>query len=444
MIERLLDEVLAQQRNANALQRFWILLEIRIADRECRVGLLGNEPLRQRGEWIARIEVTRFWILHCIEHQGRIAQRARMNAGAIVEPLIADAAAVGNDALGRENERNAATRRRALTRRARLFANADRRKIAADHRTRTAARTAHDALSVIGIARLSAPRADLLSAGHPIEFRLRLAARIARTCVELVRVRFAIDDRALGAQLRDERRVERRRIHREVDVVVRRGAHVLRVVRVLERRHDAVHRQGLEIGVRAVLRIELRCAFQRVWLLAKFFACHRCARGQRPRRWMRIELAFARDRALAADIQGLQRIDLPGVRQADAHAHLRDDARIRDSRLHAAVFERQTLVLIQVRKYRGCLHRLGGKHERLARTHIPFARFDAPAVWRDQRRADPVVCLGPIDISLHHTCARRLTRLDRGMNVRNGRLFHLELDRRGGICAVEGSRCDTA
>ena len=138
-----------------------------------------------------------------------------------------------------------------------------------------------------------------------------------------MRDRLRVDDRALRAQLRDERRVERRHVHREIDVVVRRRAHVLRVERILERRDDAVHRQRREVGIAAVLRVELGGALERVGLLAEFLARGRRAGGQRPGRGMRVERALAGDRALAADVERLERVDWPGVGNADAHAHLR-------------------------------------------------------------------------------------------------------------------------
>ena len=67
------------------------------------------------------------------------------------------------------------------------------------------------------------------------------------------------------------------------DVVVRRRAHVLRVVRILERRDDAVHRHRREVGIAAVLRVELGGALERIGLLAELFARGGRAGGQRAR-----------------------------------------------------------------------------------------------------------------------------------------------------------------
>ena len=68
-------------------------------------------------------------------------------------------------------------------------------------------------------------------------------------------------------------------------------------------------------GLRAVLRIELRGALERIGLLAEFLARRRRAGRQRARGGMRVELALAGDRAFAANVQRFERVDLPGVRE---------------------------------------------------------------------------------------------------------------------------------
>ena len=78
----------------------------------------------------------------------------------------------------------------------------------------------------------------------------RPVRRVARAGVELVRDGLRVDDRALGAQPRHDRGIERRHIHREGDVAVGRRPHVFRVERILERRDDAVHRQRGQVGIR--------------------------------------------------------------------------------------------------------------------------------------------------------------------------------------------------
>ena len=101
---------------------------------------------------------------------------------------------------------------------------------------------------------------------------------------------------------------------------------------------------------------------------------------------MRIERALAGDRAFAADVQRLERIELPGIRDPDAHAHLRHHARIGHGPFHAAVVERQALVLIEVGKDRGSLRRPGREHQRRAGAHVSCRRRDISAVGGEQRR----------------------------------------------------------
>ena len=105
--------------------------------------------------------------------------------------------------------------------------------------------------------------------------RLVAAAGIAGTPVVFGVHCLGEDDGALVAQLLDQHVVARR----EIDVVGRvaptGGAHVLGVERILEREHDAVHRQRVEIGMSTELGIELGGALERIGKMAKVFAHRR-------------------------------------------------------------------------------------------------------------------------------------------------------------------------
>ena len=72
----------------------------------------------------------------------------------------------------------------------------------------------------------------------------------------------------------------------EVDVVARvaagRGAHVLRVERILEREDDAIHRHLLEVGMAPIGGVELGRALQRVGKPAKLIAHGGRAGGSGP------------------------------------------------------------------------------------------------------------------------------------------------------------------
>src|SRR3990172_4925182 len=99
-----------------------------------------------------------------------------------------------------------------------------------------------------------------------------MAAILAGTPVVLGVDRLGVNDRAFLPQLSDQGVVSGRKI----DVVARitggRGAHVLGIVWILERKRDAVHGHGVEVGIIAELRVQLRRALQRVGLLAKLLA----------------------------------------------------------------------------------------------------------------------------------------------------------------------------
>ena len=236
-------------------------------------------------------------------------------------------------------------------------------RLRADRGAGAAARAAHDALGVVRIAGLAAPRAHLLPALRPVDASASasppgLPGPPLNSCAFGLRV----DDRALRAQLRDDRRVERRHVHREVDVVVRRRAHVLRVVRILERRDDAVHRQRGEIRI----------------------ACRTARRARRRVRAHRAACEIPRTRrarpagsgpvdgcASNAPLHVTERsprmfsvssaLIWPAFGMPTRMPICCDDARIRDRRLHAAVLERQALVLIEVREDRRGLDRLASE-----------------------------------------------------------------------------------
>src|SRR5690606_9336517 len=199
VILRRRNHVLAQYRDPHAGERLRILLEHRVGDDEARIGLLRNQRLRDRRERIPRVVVPELRILERIEHLRGIGERARVDTGAIVEPLVADAAAVREDTLRRQYQCDTVSRRRSLARRAGLLADPDHREVSADRRARASARAPYDALGVVRVAGLPAPRAHLLPARDPVQLLLVGPAGIPGARVELVRVRLRIDDRAFLA-----------------------------------------------------------------------------------------------------------------------------------------------------------------------------------------------------------------------------------------------------
>src|SRR5262245_39671522 len=104
--------------------------------------------------------------------------------------------------------------------------------------------------------------------------------------------------------------------------------------------------------MRAVLPVERRGTLDRIRLLPELLALGRRPCGQWTRGGSAIEIALAGNGALAADVQRLERVQLLGIRNADAEPDLLVHARIGNGRLHPAELQRQPLVLVEVRKDR--------------------------------------------------------------------------------------------
>ena len=314
-----------------------------------------------------------------------------MDAGAVAIDVGADRAAIEADhRLVRQDQRHRVVVRRAAARRARLLAQARHHHVDADRQRRAGARAERGrARGVVRVRRIARPGAALIAERRGQHLvGLVAPARIAGAAVVFGVHRLGEDDRALVAELLDQHVVARRKVHVVAGVAAAGRAHVLGVERVLEREHHAVHRHFLEIGIAAVLRVELGGALQRVGLLAEVFADRRRAGRQRAERGMLVELALAGDRALAADVQRADGIDLAGVGNADDHAELLLHARIGGGRLHPAEFDRRTLILVEIGQDRRSLHRLGRKPQRRAGAHralrlrAPRRRLVSPACWR--------------------------------------------------------------
>ena len=416
----------AEDADAETLQRLRVLPERVVGDREAGVRSVGRQRLGHRGERIARVVVARRRVLERVEHPGRIRERAGVNARAIVEPLIANAAVVGQQPLRGQQRRDAVAGRGALTRGARLLAYADRHQVGSHRYSGAATRSARHAFGVVRVARLAAPRAHRLLTGYQVGSGGGGATRIAGATVELVRSGLGIDDRPFRAQACHDGGVERWRIHGEVHIVVRRRPHVLRVVGILDGGDDAVHRQRREVRSGAVSRVELGAALEGIRLPAERLASGRRTWRERSGGRVRIERALARDRSFAADVQRFERVQLPGIRDPDPHAHLGADDRIGDGSVHAAVIKRQALVLIEVGQNRGSLHSPGREHERRAGSHVSRCRGDIGAVRGEQRRADTVIGLRAIDVSLHHALTGRLAGPNGRVDARDGGFLHLE------------------
>ena len=95
----------------------------------------------------------------------------------------------------------------------------------------------------------------------------------------------------------------------------------------------------------AVLCVEFCGALERIGLLAELLAHRWRSRRQSALRRMAVAIALARDRTLAAEVQGTERVDLIGAGRADCHAVLLLHVRIRGRRLHPSELDWRSLIL---------------------------------------------------------------------------------------------------
>ena len=127
---------------------------------------------------------------------------------------------------------------------------------------------------------------------------------------------FGKNDRALVAELLDQQMIAGSKIGIVGGVAAAGRSHVLGVERVLKREHDTIHRQFYKIGPSAVGLVEFRRAFQRIGKVPEILANRRSALRKRTERRVPIKIAFAGDRAFAADVECGERVDLPGIAYA--------------------------------------------------------------------------------------------------------------------------------
>src|SRR5262249_47979120 len=217
---------------------------------------------------------------------------------------------------------------------------------------------------VVGIRRIAAPAAALVAERRGQDRVRRVSAtRIPRAAVVLGAHSLGVDDGALVAQLLDQHVVAGGVVGVVRGVTVARAPHVFRVEWVLEREHDAVHRQLLEVRMASVHRVELGRALERVGIVTKHLAHRGSAGRQWPLRRMAVELTTARDGTLTPDVERRERIHLAGIRDADDHAVLLLYVRVRSRRLHASVLEWLSRERVEIGKEARGLDRLGGKAE---------------------------------------------------------------------------------
>ena len=236
-----------------------------------------------------------------------------------------------------------------------FLAEARHHEVGADRHGRARARSQRGgARRVVDVGRVAGPAAALVAERRGQHLvGLVPAAGIAGAAVVFGAHRLGEDDRALVAQLLDEDVVARR----EIDVVGRVAAagraHVLGVERVLEREDDAVHRHLVErrVACRSGRRARRRVRARRgSWRNSS--QTGGAPGGSGPSGGVAVELALAGHRALAADVQGGERVELAGIGLADDHAVLLLHRRVGGGRLHAAEFERRPPVFVEIGEQR--------------------------------------------------------------------------------------------
>ena len=403
-----------------------------VIDDEARVGRLGEQRAREGGVDVARIVEAAVGVPERVEDPGRVLDGAAVDAPPVEVGLDAGRSAVRHEPLGRHEADDAVAPGRLPARAAGLLADRAGDEVRADRHRRPRARAAGLAGRVVDVARGAGPAA----AGDARAERPRCgdgAPRVAAAGVVLREVGLGVDDGALGAQLGDDRRVPRRSIHRVGGVGPARRAHVGRVEDILERDRGAVHRHPVQVGIPAVQRVELGRPLERVGLSSKRLAGGGAVRGQDAVRRVRVALGLAGHRALAAQVERAQRVELARVPHADDHAVLLLDAGVRPRGLHAPELDRQPPVVVVIRQNLAHRHGGGGELDGGAGPYGAPARRNPSPVRGDELRADAVVGPRTLDVGLDHLHTGRFARPDRALNAPDGGFFDLEaLGRRGG------------
>jgi hypothetical protein len=155
-------------------------------------------------------------------------------------------------------------------------------------------------------------------------------------------------------------------------------------------------------------------------------AHRRRARWQRTLGGVTIERTLAGHRPLAADVERGERVHLPGIRHADDHAELLLHGGVGRRRLHAPVFQRRPLVLVEVGQDRRGFHGLRREAQRRRRARRAARFRHRRAVRRHEQARHPVEGAGARDVVPDHRDASRLSGLDRVVQRADRRLFETE------------------
>ena len=172
----------------------------------------------------------------------------------------------------------------------------------------------------------------------------------------------------------------------------------------------------------SVRGVELGRALEGVREPAEHLAHGGRAGGKRPRGRVPVEVAPAGDRPLAPNVEGGERVHLPGIRLADDHPELLRHVGIGGRRLHAAVFEGRPRVPVEIGQHGGGLDGVRGKAQRHHRAHGARRLGDRGPVLGDEQAGHPVVGAHALDVVLDDRDAGRPPGLDGRVQLLDRRL----------------------
>jgi hypothetical protein len=140
-------------------------------------------------------------------------------------------------------------------------------------------------------------------------------------------------------------------------------------------------------------------------------------------------VAATDDGPLAPDVEGGQGVDLRAAFDADDHAVLLLNRRVRAGRLHPAKLQRFAFVAVEVGVDRGHRHGLGREVQRSPGPHGPGGGGNGRTIGGHKAAGHAVIGPCPGDVMIDDADAGDLTRADGGVHLRNRRLLKLKFRR---------------
>ena len=146
---------------------------------------------------------------------------------------------------------------------------------------------------------------------------------------------------------------------------------------------------------------------------------------------MTVEFPPAGHRSLAADVEGGERIHLPGIRNTDDHSELLLHGWIGRCRLHSSEFQRRSAVLVKIGQDRGGLNGIARETQRRASAGCAGAFQSRRSILRDKRARNAVEGTYARQVVANDRQAARLPCADGLVQLVNRCFFQSE---RSGLC----------